>query len=82
MDELAAEKKQRKQNAIDKLKEKKRLQKMKRKAKDEKSESGKSSAVLSTKSPTGEDEDSVSPQKRKGTIWKILFPDKKSEDDA
>lgn len=55
---------------------------MKRKAKDEKSESGKSSAVLSTKSPTGEDEDSVSPQKRKGTIWKILFPDKKSEDDA
>ena len=46
---------------------------------DEKSESSKESSEQSTKNLNVEEIDSVSPQKRKGTIWKILFPDKKNE---
>lgn len=74
--------KERKQNAINKHREKKRLKKMKNKHKnstDEKSETSKDSSEPSTKNLNIEENDSVSPQKRKGTIWKILFPDKKSE---
>lgn len=69
-------------NAINKLREKKRLKKMKTKHKnstDEKSETSKDFSEPSTKNLNLEEGDSISPQKRKGTIWKILFPDKKSE---
>lgn len=75
-------KKQIKKNAMDRLKEKKRRKKGNQKTKDTKSESESNSDRTSTKSPTGDATDSVSPQKRKGTIWKILFPDKKSEDEG
>lgn len=51
------------QKAIEKRREKKRAQKM-QKTKDNDS----------TKLPSDESVESVEPQKRKGTIWKILFP--------
>lgn len=82
-DEVALlKKKQTKQKAMDRLKEKKRRKKGNQKTKDTKSESESNFDKTSTKSPNGEVPDAVSPQKRKGTIWKILFPDKKSEDEA
>lgn len=59
--------------------QRKRKKKMVRKGKtDEKSE--RFSSSQSTKSPPRDDEENVNPQKRKGTIWKILFPDKKFKD--
>ena len=59
-----------------KLKEKKRIQKMKRRNQ----ESSDSDSPYSPNNSSGDE--SVAPQKRKGTIWKILFPDKKYDDPA
>ena len=43
------------------------------------SEDSKNSSDPSTLPATGDDEGTVNAQKRKGTIWKILFPEKKNE---
>lgn len=67
-------------NAINKHREKKRRQKLLNKQQEVSSDRQSiiSREETTSKNPSGE-EDSVLPQKRKGTIWKILFPDKKSE---
>lgn len=73
-------KKRNKQNALEKHREKKRLKKMQQKLRKQSTESSKSiSSPSNEKESAEDDDDSVNPQKRKGTIWKILFPDKKSE---
>jgi len=80
-----AEKKEKKMNALNKHREKKRIKKMQQKLRkisteDKISDDSKDSSEQSTKKESAEESDeSVNPQKRKGTIWKILFPDKKSE---
>ena len=65
---------------VNKIRDKKREQKMKSKPNGD----GRNSDQASPKS-SGEEskitDDSITPQKRKGTIWKILFPDKDIEGD-
>jgi hypothetical protein len=62
---------------VNNIRAKKREQKMKHKP-------NKNSGQISQNTSSEESkttDDSITPQKRKGTIWKILFPDKDIEDD-
>ena len=75
--EISEKTKQKQKDAIGKLKEKKRVQKRNRKSSQE-SEEESDSLGSTTKSPISS-QNAVAPQKRKGTIWKILFPNKSSD---
>ena len=79
---ISEEKREKRKNTVDKYRAKKRDQKRKRRTKEAELESSLSKSsrdALSEESKTTKT--SVSPQKRKGTIWKILFPNKNFDDE-
>lgn len=65
---------------VNKIRDKKREQKMKNKPNGGNKDSDQTSPKSSSEGSKITD-DSIAPQKRKGTIWKILFPEKDIEDD-
>lgn len=65
---------------VNKIRDKKRDLKMKNKPNNNVKDSDQASPKSSSEE-SKTTEDSIAPQKRKGTIWKILFPDKELESD-
>lgn len=75
-EEVTKEKKEAMKKTVNKIRAKKRDQKRKRRNK----EAAGSEGFSSKRSSSTHSGETITPQKRKGTIWKILFPDKNFSD--